>query len=103
MFSSQTMIQDLGFPSAWHLRDWHHLFASGLQDLCGKSAYSVIQQELSQMIRARTEDYFDKAHINALSLLQRLGQRSAEAKDTLESFAKARNEYSQFCIDTIPP
>jgi hypothetical protein len=101
-FFSQKMIYDFGFTKARYLQDWHHLFASGLQDIFGKSIYEVIHEELSQMIRARSEKYFEEALSNATCLLQRLGERSGEAENKLETFANKRHEYAQYCISRMP-
>jgi hypothetical protein len=78
------MICDFGFTNARYLQDWHHLFASGLQDLFGKSIYDVIKEELGQMIRAGSEEYFEQALTNATCLLQSLGDQSGEAENKLQ-------------------
>ena len=35
-FFTQQMVKDFGFPSAHYLRDWFHLFDTGLVDIKGK-------------------------------------------------------------------
>ena len=62
----------------------------------------MINRELSLTICASSESFFDKAHENAQTLLKRMGERSAEAEKTLDTFALAKNEYAQFCIDKMP-
>ena len=102
-FFSQAMLRDPGFPNARYLRDWYHLFNTELQDMFGKVAFCMIKRELSLMIRASSESFFfDKAHENAQTLLKRMGERSAEAEKTLDTFALVKHEYAQFCIDTMP-
>ena len=66
-FFTQANIEEMGFPSARLQRDWHHLFES-LEDLFGKEAHCVISGELSLMIRASSEDFFNKALDNARTL-----------------------------------
>ena len=79
------MVRDLGFPNARYLRDWYHLFNTGLQDMFGKVACGIIKHELSLMIRASSQSFFDKAYENAQTLLKRMGDRSAEAEKTLDN------------------
>ena len=65
---SQRMLCNLGFHNVRYLHDWYHLFDSGLQDPFGKGKHDVINRELSLMIPASTEAFFNKAHNNAWTL-----------------------------------
>ena len=62
----------------------------------------MIKHELSLMSRALSQSFFDKAYKNTQTLLKHMGERGAEAEKTLDTFALAKNEYAQFCIDTLP-
>jgi hypothetical protein len=101
-FFTQAKIEEWGFSHARLLQDWHHLFTSGLSDRFGKTGYALIKTELSQMMRASSEQYFTKALENARLILTRAGQRQVETEAKLESFASKRHEYAQYCIDMMP-
>ena len=101
-FFTQVKIEEWGFSHARLLQDWHHLFTSGLSDRFGKTAHALIKTELSQMMRASSEQYFTKALENARIILSRAGQRQLETEAKLEAFASKRHEYAQYCIDMMP-
>ena len=54
------------------------------------------------MIRASSEEFFNKALDNAHTLLSRMGERRGDAEEVLETFAASKHEYAQYCIDSMP-
>ena len=84
------------------MQDWHHLFATGLEELFGKTTCGLIGRELSQMIRASSETFFMKALENARHILASRPHRQGDADSLLEDFASKRHEYSQYCLDMMP-
>ena len=90
--------KDFGLVNARYLRDWHHLFDTGLKDLFGAQVHTAIGDELRQMVRARTETYFQDALHNARQKLQWMVIRDGKAENTLDKFTDMKHEYAQFEI-----
>ena len=63
------MVKEFGFTNARYLRDWYHLFDSGLADIFGETANTLIKGDLVQMIKADSEEHFEKAYSNAQLIL----------------------------------
>ena len=64
-FFGQQMIVKFGFVNAKFIADWHHLFKDGLTDHFGESGCATIKPSLIQMIKAKSEDFFEQALTNA--------------------------------------
>ncbi len=102
-FFDQAMVHDLGFRNARYLKDWSHLFFIGLTDKFGQYGAELLEDELKQMIRARNQEYFIQAKMNATTKLHQISPRNMLLEKKLEEFAHANHdhEYSQFQIDTM--
>jgi hypothetical protein len=97
----QAMVHDLGFQNARYLKDWFHLFFTGLTDTFGQYGAELLEDELKQMIRARNQEYFIQAKMNATTKLHQISPHNMLLEKKLEEFANANHEYSQFQIDTM--
>ena len=64
-FFNQSMVHCFEFPNAKYLTGWFHLFQTGLTDRFSEYGYGLIQSELCQMIKSKSEGYFDAALTNA--------------------------------------
>ena len=100
-FFSQIMINRFGFVNAQFLTDWFHLFKTGLTNCFGESGCGVIKAELCQMIKAKSEPYFNTALGNARLTLQHMSRCDLELGKLLEIFAQEKETYAQFCLYKI--
>ena len=85
------MIEEFGFINAKNLKDWFHLFDTGLKELLGEETSKFLKGELVQMIKAPSRDYFDKALDNTRIKLRNMLQPDAAPEETLELFASECN------------
>ena len=76
-FFNQTMIEEFGFINAKYLKDWFHLFDSGLVDIFGETGNTLVKGDLVQMIKADSEEHFEKAYSNARLILRQQQPRNA--------------------------
>jgi len=86
VFFNQNMIEEFGFINAKYLKDWFHLFDTGLKELFGEDTSKLLKGELIQMAKAPSRDYFDKVLENAIIKLRNMLQPDAALKETLELF-----------------
>ena len=101
-FFTQAMVIQFGFINGRYLRDWFHLFDSGLVDIFGEVPLTLLKGDLVQMIRADSEDHFDKAYSNAQLTLLQQPSRDGDLEAKLHKFASENAEYSQYQIDKMP-
>jgi hypothetical protein len=99
LISQWSMIWDS--KNARYLKDWFHLFFTGLTDTFGQYGAELLEDELKQMIRARNQEYFMQAKMNATTKLHQISPRNMLLEKKLEEFANANHEHSQFLIDTM--
>ena len=64
------MVKEFGFPNAHYLRDWFHLFDTGLVDIFGEKGNTLLRGDLIKMIKADSEEHFQKALSNARIILR---------------------------------
>ena len=83
------MIGEFGFDQAKYLKDWFHLFDTGL---ISDDAYKLLKGELIQMSKADSVEYFIKALENARTKLRHQNPRNVKTEDTLETFASENHE-----------
>ena len=95
------MIEEFGFINAKYLKDWFHLFDTGLEDIFGEGISKLFKGELVQMIKAPSRDYFDKVLDNARIKLRNMLQPDAALEETLELFASECDQYYQYHIDEM--
>ena len=99
-FFDQNMAHKLGFPSAKFVADWHHLFKDGLDDYFGKQGCTLLKGSLTQMIKAKSEEHFNKALHNARLILQnQVDGRDLELEHKLDEFASKKHTYAEYCLD----
>jgi len=60
-FFTQKMVKEFGFPNAHYLRYWFHLFDTQLVDMFGEKGNMLLRGDLIQMIKADSEEHFQKA------------------------------------------
>ena len=84
------MIKEFGFQKARYLRDWYHLFNSGLSDIFGEMGNTLIKGDLVQMIKADSEEHFEKAYSNAQLILRQQQPRNADLEATLDILQMSR-------------
>ncbi len=77
------------------------MFFTGLTDKFGQYGAELHEDELKQMIRARNQEYFIQAKMNATTKLHQISPRNMLLEKKLEKFANANHEYSQFQIGLI--
>ena len=97
-FFDQAMVHDLGFQNARYLKDWFHLFFTGITDMFGQYGAELLEDELK---RARNLEYFNQAQMNATTKLLQISPRNMLLEKKLEEFVNANHEYSHFQIDTM--
>ena len=56
-YLNQIMIEEFGFMNAKYLKEWFHLFDTGLKDIFGEETSKFLKGELVQMIKAPSRDY----------------------------------------------
>ena len=101
-FFNQSMVHKFGFTEASFIADWHHLFKDGLNEHFGEGGCNHIRGQLSQMIKAKEETYFNNALTNARTTLQNLASgRDLELEKKLEEFANNKHTYAAYCLDKI--
>jgi len=101
-FFGQQMIVKFGFVNAKFIADWHHLFKDGLTDHFGESGCATIKPSLIQMIKAKSEDFFEQALTNAKTTLANIPQgRDMQLEKKLDEFAEMRCTYAAYCLDQM--
>jgi len=100
-FFNQEMIGEFGFDQAKYLKDWFHLFDTGLKDTFSDDAYELLKGELIQVIKADSVEYFVKALENARTKLRHQNPRNIKTEDCLETFARENHQYSQYLINEM--
>ena len=90
-FFGQELISQFGFTKAKYVTDWHHLFKDGLTDHFGETDCAAIKSSLLQMIKAKSEEFFDQALANAKTTLANLPQgRDLQLEKNLDEFVNAK-------------
>lgn len=101
-FFGQELISQFGFTKAKFVTDWHHLFKDGLTDHFGERGCAHIKSSLLQMIKAKSEEFFDQALANAKTTLANLPEgRDLQLEKKLDEFANMKWTYAAYCLDQI--
>eukprot|EP00956_Cyclotella_meneghiniana_P040909 scaffold208956_cov35-Cyclotella_meneghiniana.AAC.1 len=98
-FFNQEMIEYLGFVNAKYIKDHFHLFDSGLGKKFGVTGHNLLKNHLAIMIRAGTEEDFNKAATSAhTSILSQCSVDGALLK-SLDDFIAEKETYATYCLE----
>ncbi len=61
----------------------------------------ILKNELNQIVRARNEEYFIQAKMNATTKLHQISPRNMLLEQKFELFANSHHEYSQFQLNMM--
>ena len=90
-FFSTEMMHAFGFFHAKNLADCHHVFKDDLTDHFGETGCAHVKSSLVQMIKAKSEEFFDQALVNAKTMLVNFAQgREFQLESKLNELASTR-------------